>query len=186
MKLPLTRWKKWKQKRWSPYQGEGTETDTRKGAKKQNNNIQTCQSSIHHQGLLTSVTFPDRYPVKPQTRWWTQYRWRCICMCMHAPEQAAAITMTSPSLLGGLEMGVPPAWQLHQLNQREQALRAREMSVDTIRQSVSLSLFRASHRRCYQCTTTGTLKALNAKQKQSVCAESKEWNNLPVKTDTLI
>lgn len=168
MKLPLTRSKKWKQKRWSQYQEEETETDTRKEANKQNNNTQRCQSSIHHEGLLTSVTFPDRNLVKPQTQRWTQYRQRCICMFMHAPEQAAAITMTHPSLLGGLEMGVPPAWRLHQLNEREQALRAREMSVDTIRQSVSLSLFRASHRRCYQCTATGTLKALNAKNSRSV------------------
>lgn len=36
-----------------------------------------------------------------------------------------------PSLLGGLEMGVSPAWRLHQLNQREQALRAGEMAADT-------------------------------------------------------
>lgn len=110
----------------------------------------------------------DRNPANFQTWWWTQHRCKCICMCMYVHYQ-------HPSLLGGLEMGVSPAWWLYQWNQRDQALRAGEMAAryeklktHSVRQSVSLSHFRASHHRRYQQITTGTLKACTAPSKAIV------------------
>lgn len=132
------------------------------------NNIQRCQC----EGLLT---FPNLTEIQLILR--------------HddgqSTDASAFVRYQHPSLLGGLERGVSPAWWLYQLNQRDQALRAGEMAAryqklktHSVRRSVSPSHFRASHRRRYQHITTRTLKAFTALSKTlgqcvsySYCAE---------------
>lgn len=116
----------------------------------------------------------DRNPVNPQPWWWTQHRCECICVCMCMNKHALS-AWPIPSVPAGRtwdgsfsSLTAPSVKPERAGTESRRDRRRYEKAEKTLRQSVSLNHFRASHHRRYQHITAGSLKAFTALWKHLV------------------